>query len=60
MLENLQAIKKTDEKQKNKKDVKSLCGIFSKYARPELLDLENGVWERTILDRCIEDAFARR
>ena len=57
MLENLQDVTKIDETQKNEKDLESLRGVFSKYARPELLDLENGVWERTILDKCIQNAF---
>ena len=59
-------LSKFDETQQNlsvkkrKEVLEELRGALSEYARPELLDLENGVWERTILNRCVENAFARR
>lgn len=39
---------------KKKEDVEKLYGILSERARPDLLDLKNGVWERTILERYID------
>ncbi len=60
MLSKFDEIQQNTSVKKRKEVLEELRGALSEYARPELLDLKNGVWERTILNRCVENAFARR
>ena len=47
-------IQNLPEKSKAKKPtVESLCGVLHEYAKPGLRNLEEGAWERDIVERII-------
>ena len=39
------------EIQKRADKVRSLCGVLSQYANPELAEQEEGAWERAVVEK---------
>lgn len=53
----IQSMSKASEKKPA--TVESLCGVLNRYARPGPVNLEEGAWERSIVERIIngDDSF---
>ena len=54
MAELIVLIQNRSSMPEQKPTPESLCGILHEYAKPGLQNLEEGAWERDIIERIIE------